>query len=155
VIFSSALSYLALVLTAGTLIYAAIIDLKEFKISNEVVIILSVLFVFHAGINGEWARIPWNIGLAICVLALLLMFYLPGHVGGGDVKILTVAFMWTGIDCAFAFSVLLLVFVVLHLAAVKFGLVQFAHPERARANRVAFAPSIAGALIGAFILGCR
>lgn len=114
-------------LAAGILVYAAITDLKEFRIPNELIIVLGLLFFIHAGLARQWTFIPWNIGLALLVLALLLIFYVPGHVGGGDVKLLTVAFLWTGIDCAFAFSVLLLAFVMLHVAAAKFGLLPYEH----------------------------
>jgi prepilin peptidase CpaA len=151
---SSALSYALLVLTAGILVRAAIVDLREFRIPNGLIIILGLLYFIHAGIVGEWARMPGNIGLAFAVLALLLLFYAPGHVGGGDVKLLAVAFLWTGIDCAFSFSVMLLVFVLLHLVAVKFGLVAYTRVGSETGNRIAFAPSIAGALIGVFMLGC-
>jgi prepilin peptidase CpaA len=151
---TSFLSYAVLALTASILFYAAFADLKNFKIRNELVIVLGLLFFVYAGLAGQWTRIPWNIGLAFLVLAVLLPFYSRGHVGGGDVKLLTVAFLWTGIDCAFAFSLLLLVFAMLHVRAAKFGLANAEGRGGEGRMRIPFAPSIAAALIGVFVLGC-
>jgi prepilin peptidase CpaA len=148
---NSFLSFAVLALTVAILFYAAFTDLKSFRIPNELVIVLALLFFVHAGLAGEWARIPWDIGMAAFVLGFLLVFYSWGHVGGGDVKMLTVAFLWTGIEYAFPFSVLLLTFATLHLGAVKLGLI----PAERRANdgrtRIPFAPSISAALIGVLI----
>ena len=141
-------------MTASILFYAAFADLRDFKIRNELVIIVGLLFFVYAGLAGQWTRIPWNIGLASLVLAVLLLFYSWGHVGGGDVKMLTVAFLWTGIDCAFAFSLLLLVFATLHVGAAKFGFANIERLEGEGSMRIPFAPSIAAALMGVFVLGC-
>jgi len=151
---ASFLSYAVLVATAAILLYAAVTDLKNFRIPNELIIVLGLMFFIHAALAGQWIRVPWNIGLAFAILALLLVFYARGHVGGGDVKMLTVAFLWTGIDCAFIFSVLLLVLAMLHLVAARFQLVQVERRESDGRMRIAFAPSIAGALIGVMMLGC-
>ena len=74
--------------------------------------------------------------------------------GGGDVKMLTVAFLWIGIDCAILFALLLLVFSSLHTLAVKLGwLGTHGLNEEAR-TRIPFAPSLAAALISMFMIGC-
>jgi prepilin signal peptidase PulO-like enzyme (type II secretory pathway) len=65
-----------------------------------------------------------------------------------------VAFLWAGIDCAFAFSLLLLVFAMLHLGATKLGLANVERLDRDGRIRIPFAPSIAAALIGVLMLGC-
>jgi prepilin peptidase CpaA len=146
------LSYAVLALTAAILFYAAFTDLKSFRIPNELVILLALLFFVHAGLVGEWARIPWNIGMAVFVLGCLMVFYSWGHVGGGDVKLLAVAFLWTGIEYAFAFSLLLLVFATLHLGTVKLGLIKAERRDGERGTRIPFAPSISAALIGVLIM---
>jgi prepilin peptidase CpaA len=147
-------SYVVLAMTTAILFYAAFTDLKNFKISNELVIVLGILFFVHAGLAGQWPRIPWNMGLSFLVFLVLLLFYSWGHVGGGDVKMLTVAFLWTGIDCAFAFSLLLLVFTTLHVGAAKVGWANVERFESDGRMRIPFAPSIAAALIGVLVLGC-
>jgi prepilin peptidase CpaA len=72
---------------------------------------------------------------------------------GGDVKLAAVAFLWTGIECALVFALLLLGFAVIHTAAAKLGLVVVRRGDDG-AMRIPFAPSIAAALIGVFMLGC-
>jgi prepilin peptidase CpaA len=74
--------------------------------------------------------------------------------GGGDIKLLTVAFFWVGLDCALAFAVLLCFFVSLHALVAKLGWAGSFASDADRRKRIAFAPSIAAALIGLFALGC-
>jgi hypothetical protein len=82
----------------------------------------------------------------------MLYCYARKLVGGGDVKLLAVACLWTGIHCALVFSVAVLVFIGLHVTAVKSGWI--AAGDSARRGTIAYAPSVAGALIGTILLGC-
>ncbi|MBV8513138.1 MAG: hypothetical protein JO289_23480 [Xanthobacteraceae bacterium] len=68
-------------------------------------------------------------------------------------KLAAVAFLWTGIDCALVFALFLLGFAVMHAAAAKLGWVGVRHSDSG-AMRIAFAPSIAAALVSVFLLGC-
>jgi Flp pilus assembly protein protease CpaA len=72
--------------------------------------------------------------------------------GGGDVKMLAVAFLWVGIECALVFAILLAVFIVIHLIVVKLGWAKV--QELGGRKRIPFAPSIAAALIVTFMSGC-
>jgi Flp pilus assembly protein protease CpaA len=83
--------------------------------------------------------------------ALLCFAYAKHMLGGGDVKLLTVALLWTGKDGALTFSVLLLGFSAIHLLAVRMKVAQVAEAEK-RA-KIPYAPSIAAALIATFGLG--
>jgi prepilin peptidase CpaA len=97
--------------------------------------------------------LPGHIGVAALLFVLLLFAYARGMLGGGDVKILTVAFLWTGLDCALPFALCLLGFSMLHVEASRRGLV--ASPMRADGRpRIAYAPAVAGALIVVFVIGC-
>ena len=100
---NSFLSTSVLVTTAGILFYAALTDLKHYRIPNELIVVLGILYFAHAGVSGQWTSIPWNVGLASVIFGFLLWFYALQWVGGGDVKMLTVAFLWTGIGCALPF----------------------------------------------------
>src|SRR5688572_6780546 len=102
-------SYLILVVTAGLLFFIATTDLRAFKISNEVVLILTVLFFVHAAISGRWVEVHWNIGFAALGFAFMLFCYAQGLMGGGDLKLLAVAFLWSGPHCAVPFLVILVV----------------------------------------------
>lgn len=143
-----------LVVTVAVLLYAAFIDLKHYKISNELILLLIGLFVLHAFLSDRRINVAWNLGLAAGVFLFLIYFYSRGWIGGGDIKILPVAFLWTGIDCAFLFVLLLLVFVCLHTAAAWFGWMKSRQDDDDSRQRIPFAPSIAAALIATILLGC-
>jgi len=134
-IHNSAASYLILVITAAVLFYAAFTDLKHYKIRNDVILVLVVLFV-------------------ALVLVILIVFYSRHLLGGGDVKLLTVALLWVGVDCALPFAVLLLIFASIHSLAAKFGWAGTQSLADDARKRIPFAPSVAAALIGTFVIGC-
>jgi prepilin peptidase CpaA len=143
-----------LVMTAAILFHAALTDLKHYHIRNELIAVLGALFVLHAFLSGRWPEIPWNVGLALLLFAVMLYFYSQNLMGGGDVKLLTVAFLWVGIDCALPFAILLSLFATLHVIAGRLGWVNLQHVGEDRRSRIAFAPSVAAALTGTFMLGC-
>jgi prepilin peptidase CpaA len=148
------LSNAILVMTAAVLFYAARTDLKHYKIRNELIFVLIGLFFLHSFLSGRWSGIPWNLGLSLLIFLATLYFYSQNLVGGGDVKLLTVAFLWAGIDCALPFAILLLIFVTIHTVAAKFGWADAQHADEDHRARIPFAPSVAAALIGIFMLGC-
>jgi prepilin peptidase CpaA len=146
------LSHIVLVITAGVLFYVALTDLKHYKIRNEFILVLVGLFLLHAVLSGRWIELHWNIGLAFVTFVLMLFAYARNMMGGGDLKILTVAFLWVGLHCALPFAILLLIFATFHTLAAWVGWVD---AQRADGRtRIAFAPAVAAALIGSFMLGC-
>jgi prepilin peptidase CpaA len=90
--------------------------------------------------------------MAGIVFAALLYFYARSWMGGGDVKMLTVAFLWIGSEGALLFAMLLCSFSSIHGLAAKLNWL----PSRTSANdarmRIALAPSVAAALIGTLLL---
>jgi prepilin peptidase CpaA len=149
--YSAVLAHTVLVITAAVLFYAAWTDLKHYKIRNELIIVLIILFFIHAVVSGRWVTIYWNFAIAFLVFLLTLIFYSRKTVGGGDIKLLTVAYLWAGYTCMLPFTILLLLFAIVHAGAVKFGLV---NAIGADSRRIPFAPTIAAALIGVFLIGC-
>ena len=145
-------SYALLVIASALLLYAAANDLRHFKIPNELVIVLAALFFAHAWFSGHWVHLHRNLLMAAAVFVFLVFAYNRAVLGGGDVKLLTVAFLWTGFDCALPLAVLLTVFAAIHLGALKLGLV--GARDDGQRQRVPYAPVIAAALIGTFMLGC-
>lgn len=145
-------SHVVLVATAGVLFYAAFTDLKHYTIKNEIILVLAGLFFLHAFLSGRWGMLHWNVGFALLMFGLLFFAYARNMMGGGDLKILTVALLWVGLNCALPFALLLFVFGALHSLAAKLGWVAAQH--MGGRIRIAFAPSVAAALIGTFMLGC-
>jgi prepilin peptidase CpaA len=148
------LSQVLLVLAAAALLQIAWTDLRQFRIPNPAIIVLAVLFFLHAAVSGRWVGAHWNVAFAGLMCIPMLVFYARRLMGAGDVKLLTVAFLWVGLDCALPFAILMLVIACFHAVAVKLGWAQTCAAEYDKRRRIAFAPSIAGALIGVFILGC-
>jgi prepilin peptidase CpaA len=144
-------AYFVLVAASAVLLQAAWTDLREYKIRNELVLALVGLFVLYAFLAVRWIDLKWDLGFAALMFVGLLATYAAGWMGGGDVKILGVAFLWTGLSGALPFAVLLGVFSALHALAAKRGRVKSQQTETGR-RRIPFAPSVAGALIGVFIL---
>src|SRR4051795_795718 len=143
-----------LMVTVATFFYAALTDLKHYRIGNQLVLLLVALFALHAFLSGRWTDAAWNLGLAAGGFPVFIYFYSRHWMGGGDVKILAVAFLWTGIECALPFVLLLLLFVSLHTVAASFGWVELQQGDNDSRQRIPFAPSIAAALITAILLGC-
>ena len=145
-------SQIVLIITAGLLFYVAFNDLKNYRIRNEFNLVLMGLYFIHAFVSGRWQILPWNLLFAVLMFIPLFIAYSLRLLGGGDVKLLTVAFLWTGFDCALLFAVFLLGFSLCHFAVVKIK--EMRAVEKSKRVRVAYAPSIAAALIVTFMLGC-
>lgn len=148
----TAASQTILILTAAVLFYVALTDLKHYKIRNELVLVLAGLFFLHAFLSGRWTTLHWNLGFAAILFVIMLYPYSMKMMGGGDLKLLAVAILWVGPFCALPFSLFLLLFAGVHALAVKFKLVE--GKAIGEQQSVAFAPSIAAALISAFLVGC-
>jgi prepilin peptidase CpaA len=143
-----------LAVAAAVLLYAAVNDLRHFKIGNELILLLVGLFILYTLLSGLWIHLAWNIGLAAFVFVFLIYSYSRHWMGGGDVKLLTVAFLWTGVECALPFAVLLSLFASLHAIAARFGWAGSEQTNDDRQRRIAFAPSVAAALMVIFLSGC-
>ena len=145
-------AHIVLVVTAALLFYLAVADLREFKIRNELVVLLAVLYVVHAALSGRWAIMHWNLGFAAAMFVLMLVAYAQNLVGGGDLKLMTVAFLWSGVHCVAPLLIGLAGFTALHAVAAKLNWV---HAQRVNGrSKVAFAPSVAAGLIVTFMSGC-
>lgn len=140
-----------LLLTSATLFWVALTDFRSFKIRNEAVLVLAGLYFLYSATSGDWASVPWHLGFATLTLAGMTYFYAANKLGGGDIKLLTVAFLWIGPGSVLPFSLLLLVFIGFHYLAARVG---WAAAEKSPAGlRIPLAPSVAGSLIGTFALG--
>lgn len=149
---TAAASYTVLIVAAAVLFYAAASDLKAYKISNEVVITLLVLFALHSALSGRWVGLHWDLAFGAVCVALMLACYAAGLMGGGDLKLLSVAFLWTGIRCVVPFLLVVVAAALVHTLLARFGYVGAQRVEGRM--RIAFAPSIAIGLIVVFMIGC-
>src|SRR5579863_5563432 len=141
-----------LVITSATLFWTAYTDFRDYKIRNEFVLVLAGLYFAHALVSGRWTFMHWNVAFAALMFAGMLYGYLRKQMGGGDLKLLTVVFLWTGPHCVAPFAVLLLLFIGVHYAAAQLKWVSGLRTTSGL--MVPLAPSVAAALIGTFALGC-
>jgi prepilin peptidase CpaA len=135
----------------AVLLYVGFTDFRTFKIRNDVLILLLVLYILLAIVSRSWIEVLGNVALAVFMFVVLLWFFAQRAVGGGDVKLLSVACLWVGsVRAALLFSALLLVFILLHLGAARMG---WAHTKpMAGRYAIPYAPSVAGALIAVIAL---
>jgi len=134
------------------LFYVAVTDLRELKIRNELIVVLVLLYFAHALVSGRWASLHWHIGFALLTFTLMLFAYVRNIMGGGDLKLLTVGFLWSGVECAVPFALILCVFALVHTLVAKLGWVRAQWVNRR--IKVPFAPSVAAGLIGIYLGGC-
>src|ERR1700730_3720336 len=94
--FANVYTILIDVMTAATLLYVSVNDLKHYKVRNDLIILLFILYIIHAMLRSTWMGVLIDIGFATLMFAIMLVFYAYNLMGGGDVKLLTVALLWTG-----------------------------------------------------------
>ena len=90
------LNQICLWIFAGLLLYAAWSDFKQFLIPNRIP--LCILTLYPAYVLTAGPGVEWLMSLAIAggVLAVGLVFFATGWMGGGDVKLITAAALWAG-----------------------------------------------------------
>src|SRR5580698_2709029 len=81
--------------------------------------LLLVLYVLYAVSMRSAEDILFDVLFGAVIFRFFLFPYARKLIGGGDVKLFAVACVWTGTHCALIFSGALLVFIVLHLAALR------------------------------------
>jgi prepilin peptidase CpaA len=147
----SAWAYFVLVAASAVLLVAAWTDLREYKIRNDLVLALAAMFVLYAVLFRSWSDLKWDLAFAALMFVVMLVAYVSGWMGGGDVKLLGVAFLWSGFSGALPFAILLSLFSAAHVVFTKLGWAHSQQTDTGR-HRIPFAPSVAGALIGVFLL---
>jgi hypothetical protein len=92
--------------TVAVLFYIALTDFLTFKIRNDLIVLLLILYALFAFVTRSPIEVLTDIALALVIFAVLLWFYSQGAVGGGDVKLVTVACVWVGTHCTLLFAAL-------------------------------------------------
>ncbi len=136
----------------AVLFYIGFTDFRIFKIRNNVILLLLILYALFAIVARTPSEIAASLALSAIAFAVLLWFYVKGVIGGGDVKFVTVACLWIGLHCTVLFSVFLLIFIGLHLFGAWMGWAA----TKPMAGRLAipYAPAVAAAVIATAMVGC-
>jgi len=110
---------------AAILIFVIIDDLRNYRIQNEAVAALAVLFLLRTALRGCYQEALAHAAFAAVMFAVLLLMYVlmnaRGRMGGGDVKLLGAAFLWLGIENSFVFLLFLIAFTLAYALLAKFG----------------------------------
>ena len=151
-IYGHAYKFYIEVALVAVLFYVGYTDFRTFKIKNNLVLLLLVLYVLFAVVARTPSEILSNLTFSAIIFGVLVWFYTKGAIGGGDVKLVTIACLWIGPHCAVLFSVMLLLLIGLHVFAAWMGWA--ATKPKAGRFAIPYAPSVAGALIATTMLGC-
>src|SRR6516225_6162066 len=76
--------------------YAVVSDFRELLIPNWIIVTLVAAFPPFAMFYLEPPAILWHVLIALLVLVLTTVFFAANWIGGGDVKLMTGAVLWTG-----------------------------------------------------------
>ena len=127
------------------LIYVIGDDLRRYRIRNDVILLLLVLFGLLCLVKFEWYFVKTHLAFGAVAFVGLLAVWALGLTGGGDAKLLAVALLWLGHSQALAFSVIMLVFTLLYYVGVKAKIA----PHRLVNGKtvIPYGPSIASAWI--------
>jgi prepilin peptidase CpaA len=151
----------ALIGFAALMVIAAIEDLRRLVIPNAVALSLCVLWPLYIAPTASVITVAGAIGCAAIVFIVGAICFSRGFLGGGDVKLLTVATLWAGPGLApslllatgvlgGALALILLVPPCAHLATlarVKLGADTASTPTRALATPVPYGIAIATAAL--------
>jgi prepilin peptidase CpaA len=104
----------AVVLAAS--IVAAVTDVWKFKVHNWLTVPLMLSGLVYHGIHGGWAALSDSAMGVLLGFGVLLIFYLMGGMGAGDVKLMAGVGAWFGMDLTF------FVFLASALAALVYAI---------------------------------
>jgi prepilin peptidase CpaA len=90
----------SLVLSAAlpvAMLYAAVSDVARYEVPNWVsVVIVAAFLAFGATEALGWSVLLWHLAAGFAVLAIGLVLFGLGWMGGADVKLIAAGAVWTG-----------------------------------------------------------
>ena len=88
--------FIALFVATVVAFVAAVIDFRRFRVPNALTFPLAILgLMFHATVSGI-IGLQYSVGGLTMGLVVLLLFYVMGVMGAGDVKLLAAIGAWVG-----------------------------------------------------------
>jgi prepilin peptidase CpaA len=118
----------ALILFPMLMVFAAFSDLLTMTIPNRISLVLILLyFILAACLGSDWQTIGLHVFAGVLVLAIALLAYLPGWIGGGDAKLVGAIALWIGWEHLLDYGIMaslaggLLTLVVLAIASLDFS----------------------------------
>jgi len=135
----------------GALLASVLIDdLANYRVRNTTVLMLACLFVVYCLIKDNLSLFVGHLTIAAVMFVVLAAAYGLGMMGGGDLKLLTIAFLWLGLENGFLFCLLLCAASVVYIGSAWLNWL----PSRKldKRTQVPFGPSIAVAWVTTMLL---
>ena len=113
---------------------AAAMDLFTMTIPNRISLALVAGFLVLAPLNGlGLTEMAIHLGIGLGMLAVGLLLFIPGWIGGGDAKLFAAASLWIGLDQLLTYAVyasllggaLTIGLIMLRTLPVPFGLIKY------------------------------
>lgn len=92
----NSINLLILLMAGCVLVYAAVSDVRYYRIPNSCSLLLIALFPAHAWLSPGTIDYPATALAAISVFVISLGFYAMKRLGGGDVKLMAAVAVWAG-----------------------------------------------------------
>ena len=128
-----------------TLIFLSIEDIAYFKIRNEGILFIIVLIIVKyitCGLpNDYFAHFIYS----LLVFGFIVAVYAMGFFGGGDAKLLPLAFLWLDTDAWFSFYVSLTIITIIYIMLYYLNVIPLIRKSSSR--KIPYGPCIALAWI--------
>ncbi|HEY2049951.1 MAG TPA: prepilin peptidase [Caulobacteraceae bacterium] len=92
---ATALAMLALVVSGAAFAWSAVSDIRTYQIPNTASALIVLSYLIFAFCVPSAPRLG-ALAVGVAVFAISLFLFLRGSMGGGDVKLLTAASVWSG-----------------------------------------------------------
>ncbi len=136
--------------TVAALVFVLIEDLRHYRISNRIVLVLVALFVVDAVLRADVPAAVGNVLFGLLMFGLLLIAYRFRAMGGGDVKLLGAAFLSLGMQPSLFFTLAMSVLTLIYAAGAEFGV--FPARSGEKGLKIPFGPAIATAWIATIFM---
>ena len=129
----------------GILAFVIVDDVRNYRIKNSIVMMLLCICVIELLIKVDLRQLVAHTVFAAVAFGVLLLAFQRGWLGGGDTKLLTIAFLGIGPESGLIYAIFFLLLTLIYWGGAKLGVL----PSRIIGGRltVPFGPSIAGAWI--------
>lgn len=93
---SSLINHVVLLIFAGLLIWAAVSDIRTYKIPNTISLLIAGIYPAH--VLSSTAGVDWlgGLGVGAAVLGVGFIIFALRIIGGGDVKLAAATALWAG-----------------------------------------------------------
>ena len=129
----------------GVLVFVIMDDVRNYRIKNSAIITLFCLIIFQFLIEADLHYFLAHAAFSTIAFAVLMVAFRRRLFGGGDAKLLTIAFLAIGPERALVYAICLLLLSVIYWGGAKVNIL----PSQLIGTqlKIPFGPSIGGAWI--------